>query len=160
MRGRKHGWHFLAAILLIEGVGAGIGIVTAGQISGWYETLTEPPGTPPNWVFGPVWTVLYAMIAISGVMFWIRSAGEPVRKTGTWWFFVQLLLNFAWTPAFFGAQQLGVALAIILALNVTIWLTIRAFSQVSRVAAWLLVPYAIWVGYATYLNTGFFWLTR
>lgn len=154
MNARNDWWKFVLAIALIEAVGAGIGIVTAGQIGGWYQSLVEPPGTPPNWVFGPVWSVLYAMIAVSFVLFLKKGSGEGSCRAVSC-FAIQLVLNFAWTPVFFGAHQLVLALVVIVSLNIAIWLTIRAFSKFSRLAAGLLIPYAIWVGYATYLNAGF-----
>jgi tryptophan-rich sensory protein len=113
----------------------------------WYAGLTKPAGTPPAWVFGPVWTVLYLMIAVAGALLW-RSAPSPARTTALGLWFVQLVLNAAWSWLCFGRHELGWALLDISALFVVIALTIA----IARV--WLLAPYLLWVGYASYLNWG------
>jgi len=142
---------FLGLCLL---VGAADGAVTAGAVHGWYLSLIRPPGTPPNWLFGPVWGVLYALIGTAGWLVWRRAGASPALRLWGW----QLGLNAAWTPAFFGLHSPRLALAVIAALVVFIGLTIRAFARIDRRAAWLLVPYLLWTGYALYLNAGFFWL--
>jgi len=117
----------------------------------WYAALTKPAWNPPNWIFGPVWTALYAMMAVSAWLVWQGSEGA-VRRRALGWYAVQLVLNAAWTPLLFGLHFLGVAFAEILLLWVAIAATIAAFRRVSRVAAWLLVPYLAWVSFAAALN--------
>lgn len=117
----------------------------------WYAALAKPAWNPPNWIFGPVWTALYAMMAVSAWLVWQGSEGA-VRRRALGWYAVQLVLNAAWTPLFFGLHFLGVAFAEILLLWVAIAATIAAFRRVSRVAAWLLVPYLAWVSFAAALN--------
>ncbi len=135
-------------------VGAADGAITAGSIQGWYLSLTAPPGTPPSWVFGPVWTVLYVMMGVAGWLVWQRvGAGRPVRLWG--W---QLIVNALWAPAFFGLHSPPAALAVMAPLLVLVALTIRAFARVRPLAAWLMAPYLAWCGYAAYLNAGFCWL--
>ncbi len=135
-------------------VGAAAGSVVAGLPGGWYLSLDRPPGTPPNWVFAPVWTVLYAMIGLAGWLAWRRATTpRPLRLWG--W---QLAANACWTPAFFALHSPPLALAVSLVLLVLIALTIRAFAALQRMAAWLLGPYLAWAGYATYLTAGFWWL--
>ncbi|MEZ5925107.1 MAG: TspO/MBR family protein [Hyphomicrobiaceae bacterium] len=116
----------------------------------WYEALNKPSWTPPNWLFGPVWGLLYIMIAAAGFIAWRRGASWG---TITIWV-IALLLNAMWTPMFFGAEQPVGALVIIGLL----WLAIVAFIALSRrrasLAAWLFVPYLLWVSYALSLNAG------
>ncbi|MDP9817576.1 tryptophan-rich sensory protein [Spirilliplanes yamanashiensis] len=113
-----------------------------------YASLAQPSWAPPGWLFGPVWTVLYVLIAVSGWLAW-RRAGWTGALTV---FAVQLVLNAVWTPIFFGAGQYGWALVDITVLWVLIALTIGLFWRISRVASALLVPYLLWVSYATALN--------
>jgi translocator protein len=135
-------------------VGAADGAIVAGPARGWYLSLTRPPGTPPDWLFGPVWTVLYVMIGVAGWFVWRRStATRPLRLWG--W---QLAANALWAPAFFAMHSPPLAFAVNLVLLVLIALTARAFLRVRRLAALLLVPYFAWAGYATYLTAGFWWL--
>ncbi len=125
-----------------------IGSLSAISASAEYEQLRTPSWAPPSWLFGPVWTALYVMIALSGWLFWKRHGvrGELVL------FAVQLVLNAAWTPLFFAAGRYGWALVDIVALLVSIVALIVAFGREHRVAALLLVPYLAWVGFATALN--------
>ena len=150
----------LLCIVGIELLGFLSGWSTASSIRGWYDGLVKPPGTPPNWVFGPVWTLLYAAmgVALARVLHHVPK-GRGKRKALAW-FGVQLFLNLVWTPVFFGAHMPGASLVIIAALLVAIVLTIRAFHPLDRPAAVLLAPYLAWVGYATYLNAGFLLLNR
>lgn len=142
-------------MIFIGGLG---GIVTASSIASWYSTLNKPPGTPPNWVFGPVWTTLYLLIGIAFALIWHQHPAQLGKTRLTFFFVLQLLLNLAWTPIFFGAQQITAALVVILLLWIFIALTIREFSRFSKPAAYLLIPYLLWVSYATYLNAGYAFL--
>lgn len=150
----------LICIIAAEILGGLGGFLTASSIGTWYADLNRPPGTPPNWVFGPVWTALYAMMGTAFALAWHRGDPGPDKKSALTWFGIQLVLNLVWTPAFFGLHQMLVALVIILALLVAIVITIRKFRPISQPAAWLLVPYAFWVSYATWLNAGYWWLNR
>ena len=143
------------AMLLLGGLG---GYLTASSIGSWYSTLNKPPGTPPNWLFGPVWTALYLMIGTSFALIWHQKSLGKNRLTAL--FLTQLILNLAWTPIFFGAHQIALALLVIVLLWISILLTIRAFAKQSKPAAYLLVPYLIWVTYATYLNAGHAYLNQ
>jgi tryptophan-rich sensory protein len=126
----------------------------------WYRLLQRPPGTPPGWVFGPVWTALYLMMGLALALLWQNPASKPGARRAIILFIVQLLLNLSWTPVFFGLQRIDIALGLIVALWVAIVVAIAAARPVSRAAAWLLVPYYAWVSYATYLNAGFFLFNR
>ncbi|MCW1922412.1 tryptophan-rich sensory protein [Luteolibacter arcticus] len=148
------------SIVVMEILGGVGGFVTASSIGSWYAALERPPGTPPNAVFGPVWTVLYAFMGIAFALVWHRAPAGPAKRTALTAFFIQLLLNLVWTPIFFGAHQLAAALVVIALLIVAIIVTIVRFRPLDRLAAALLVPYLLWVCYATYLNAGFFVLNR
>ncbi|MEK7953362.1 TspO/MBR family protein [Luteolibacter soli] len=147
-------------ILAAEILGGLGGFITASSIGSWYAALERPPGTPPNAIFGPVWTVLYAMMGIAFALIWHRAPSDSAKRRALTAFFVQLALNLAWTPVFFGAHQLAAALVIIVLLIIAIMVTIARFRRLDRLAAALLVPYLLWVCYATYLNAGFMILNR
>jgi translocator protein len=129
------------------------GAVTVSSAHGWYLSLTRPPGTPPSWVFGPVWTVLYIMMGTAAWLVWRRVTGTQWRVMRLWGW--QLLLNAAWSPAFFGLHSPALGLCVVLALLALIGLTILAFRRIDPIAAALMLPYALWTCYATYLNAGF-----
>lgn len=141
----------LVAVLITEAVGLTSGALTASDITTWYATLNQPALTPPNWVFGPVWTLLYALIGVSLALVW-RERDSQVAKVGLGLFVVQLALNFSWSLVFFGGQNPLGGLFVIVPLLVVIAATIVAFDRVDRRAALLLVPYLLWVSFATYLN--------
>jgi len=135
-------------------VGAADAAISSHAIRHWYLSLTPPPGTPPNWVFGPVWSTLYVLMGVSGWLTWRRcGASQPVRLWG--W---QLAANAVWTPFFFGLHNIALAMLDIVVLLVLLVLTIRSFARIQRAAALLLLPYLAWTIYAAYLNAGFWWL--
>lgn len=139
-------WAGLAGwVLLAFAASAAGAFFTPGD---WYASLNKPSFNPPGWVFGPVWTALYAMMGVSAWLVWRR--GNAARPLAPW--LVQLALNAAWTPVFFGLHRMDVALVIIIAMWLAILATILAFRRHSRAAALLLVPYLLWVGFATVLN--------
>lgn len=117
----------------------------------WYASLMKPTWNPPGWVFGPVWTTLYMMMAVAAWLVWKRGGFAAQRRPLTL-FLVQLALNATWTPLFFGLHWPGVAFFEMLLLWVAIAATIATFWRVNRVAAWLLVPYLAWVSFAAVLN--------
>lgn len=124
-----------------------------------YRALERPSWAPPGWVFGPVWLTLYTMIGVAAWLIWQRPP-SPTRTTALRAYWVQLALNAAWTPVFFGLEAPGAALIVIVVLWVAIVIAIRAFARVSRVAGRLLVPYLAWVSFATLLNAAIVGLAR
>ena len=145
----------LVCVLVMQVLGGLGAFITVGGIESWYSTLNKPPGTPPNWLFGPVWATLYALIGISFAIVW-QKASDPARfRECVRVFVLQLVLNLLWTPIFFGAHQMTAALLVIVTLLVAIVMTIFHFRKVSALAAGLLIPYLLWVSYATYLNAGY-----
>ncbi|WP_346927833.1 TspO/MBR family protein [uncultured Arthrobacter sp.] len=144
---------FLAASALVAGLG---GLATGNNVDGWYATADKAPWTPPNWVFGPVWTFLYTAMAVAAWLVWRRQA-EGTRPALTA-YAVQLVLNLLWTPAFFGlyptlgTAALWIAFGIIAALVVAVSVTIVRFGPISRTAGLLLLPYLAWIVFASSLN--------
>jgi tryptophan-rich sensory protein len=144
---------FVGLCLLVGIVG---GSMTAHAIPRWYHLLHAPVGTPPNWVFAPVWTTLYVMIGVAGWLVWKRIGAAPALRLWGW----QLLANALWAPSFFGLHSPALAMAVIVVLLFLIALTIRTFRRVQRTAALLMLPYAAWCLYAAYLNAGFLLLNH
>lgn len=145
----------LLIFIVVVFTGAGIaGSVSASAMGPWYNSLIKPDWTPPDSWFGPVWSALYFMIAIAGWLAWKHSSGSG-RQKAMLIYGVQLGLNFAWSFIFFGTRAIGAAFAEILLLWLVIVLTILYFYKLSRTAAWLLVPYVLWVSFAAFLNFHF-----
>ena len=140
-----------AFVLVCLGISALGGWATASSVGSWYPTLAKPAFNPPNWVFAPVWTVLYVMIALSGWRVW-RERGFARARGALGVYALQLALNLAWSFVFFGAQAIGAGLVVIVLLLAAIVANARLFFAIERVAGWLLVPYAAWVAFATVLN--------
>jgi tryptophan-rich sensory protein len=147
---------FLAIAYAVAAFGA---LTTIGAVNGWYSRSPHVLWTPPNFAFGPVWSVLYTLIGVSGWLVWQhrthRNAAVALPL-----FVVQLVLNSLWTPVFFGgygligSSALWIALVVIIALDLAVAATIAAFWPVSRLAAILLLPYLVWILYASTLNWG------
>ena len=139
---------FVALCLGISAIG---GWITAESVGTWYRTLQKPVFNPPDWVFAPVWSVLYLMIAVAGWRVW-RSHGMAGVRFAMTAYAVQLALNLAWSFLFFGGRMIAVALAEIVLLFAAIILNAVLFWRIDRVAGWLLAPYAAWVAFAGVLN--------
>ncbi len=135
-------------------------LVVAGNFTTWYSTIEKPAFTPPNWVFGPVWTILYLLMGIAAFLVWQKGLGGAAVKVALIWFLVQLALNASWTPVFFGLHHIGLALVVIVLLWAAIVMTIFYFLRVSRPAGALLIPYLLWVSFATILNASIWHLNR
>ena len=132
-------------------------LATLPNITPWYETLAKPPFNPPNGVFGPVWTLLYVLMAWAFYRV-LRSPEGSARRRAIVFFLVQMILNAAWSVAFFGLHSPAAGLVVILLLVTAIAATIHAFLAVDRIAGGVLVPYLGWVVFATLLNGSIWWL--
>ena len=142
----------LAVSMLICFGAAGLGsLLTTPSIGGWYTALLKPSWTPPNWVFGPVWTALYLAMAIAAWLVW-RRAGFAGAKLALALFAAQLILNVCWSAIFFSAHLPGLAFAELVVLWLLILATLVAFWPLSRTAGWLMLPYLLWVAFAGALN--------
>ena len=128
------------------------GLATSLGMGPWYETLPKPFWTPPGWVFGPVWTVLYAMMGVAAWLVWRQAGLRGSGAVAPGLFLAQLVVNVLWPVLFFGAQAFGWAVIDIIVLLLLILATTRVFLDHSRTAAFLLLPYAVWVGYAASIS--------
>lgn len=147
---------FIAICLGAGGLGA---MVTTPEIDGWYRTITKPSWNPPDYVFGPVWTTLFVLMAIAAWIVW-KPAGLQNAKTPLALFAVQLALNVAWSWVFFGMHQPGWAFVEIVVLWLAIVATTVAFFRCSKMAGCLLFPYLAWVSFAGILNFMIWQLNR
>ena len=139
------------ALLLCYGAAAAGGMFSAGADGGWYSDLAKPSWTPPSWVFGPVWTALYGMMAVAVWLVWLHRRQQPGDSPMVL-FAVQLALNAAWSPLFFGLHRPGAAFADIVLLWLVLVATVWLFLRRSAIAGLLLVPYLLWVSFAAALN--------
>jgi benzodiazapine receptor len=138
-------------VALCLGIGALGGSVVATSVDTWYADLAKPSFTPPDSVFGPVWTALYVLMAIAAWRVW-RAADRDTRRGPLTLFALQLALTLGWTVVFFGLQKIGAALATIIVLDVGVVVTTLAFRPIDRWAGLLMVPYLAWAAFATVLN--------
>lgn len=118
----------------------------------WYNTLVKPSFNPPSWLFGPAWTILYILIAVSAIIIWRKGIKKEKVRGALKLFAIQLVLNLIWSPIFFGAHNILLALIVIVVLWYFIFLTILAFYKIDKTASYLLWPYLAWVSFATILN--------
>lgn len=151
MTGRKQWIGLIIFIAICLGAGGLGAIATTPEIDGWYKTIEKPTWNPPAYVFGPVWTTLFVMMAVAGWRVW-KPAGFKAARMPLTLFAVQLVLNVAWSWVFFHFHQPGWAFAEIVVLWLAIVATTIAFFKTSKTAGWLMVPYLMWVSFASVLN--------
>ena len=151
---------FIISLLITLTIGFVASIFTRPEIPGWYASLQKPSFNPPSWLFAPVWTTIYLLIAIAAYLVWKNRNATSTYKTTATIYFVQLLLNFSWSIIFFGMHQVFGALIIISLLWISIILNIFWFSKFNKTAAWLLAPYILWVSFAWLLNLNIYLLNR
>jgi translocator protein len=152
----RNPWIVLAGfVLLCLAVGGVAGALTASSVTTWFPTLVKPSFNPPSWLFAPVWTTLYILMAVAAWRVWRKVA---TLNGALGWFYVQLFLNFMWSFLFFSAHMLLGALIEIVVMWLAIAITLRAFWKIDRPAGWMLVPYLAWVSFATVLNASLWWL--
>jgi tryptophan-rich sensory protein len=142
---------FIAILALCLAASAVGGAATASSVGTWYQTLAKPAFNPPNWIFAPVWTALYFMMAIAAWRVWRRDGLTGARAEATL-FALQLVLNMVWSILFFGLRSTGAAMVEIFVLLLAILATTVVFWQRDRVAGMLFIPYAVWVAFAAVLN--------
>ena len=147
----------IISILLPLSVGAVAGMFTSQAVPTWYASLNRPSFSPPNWVFGPVWTSLYILLGISFFLIWKEEASKE-RYLAIKVFSIQMLLNFAWSFLFFYFNLIGAALIEIILLWTSIAAMIYLFYKIKPVAAYMNIPYLLWVSFATILNAGYYFL--
>jgi tryptophan-rich sensory protein len=145
------------SLLLPLSVGAVAGMFTSQAVPIWYASLNRPSFNPPNWVFGPVWTSLYILLGISFFLIW-KEYPSKERNLAIKIFSIQMLLNFAWSFLFFYFNLIGVAFIEIILLWISIAAMIYLFYKIKPFAAYLNIPYLLWVSFATILNAGYYFL--
>ncbi len=147
-------------VLVCVSVGFLSGLVTEDSVTTWYATLQKPFFNPPNWIFAPVWTLLYIMMGISAGLVWTSNAAEKTVKKALGFFAVQFILNALWSYLFFGLHNPMLALVEIILLWLMIWETYNQFKKIDKIAAYLLIPYLAWVSFAMLLNASIWYLNR
>ncbi|MBR0801788.1 tryptophan-rich sensory protein [Bradyrhizobium jicamae] len=145
-------WTLLAFIVVVVGMGFLIGFVI--RPDDWYRSLAKPSFNPPDWIFGPVWAVVYLLIAIAGWRTWMRESKSAALSLWV----AQLAVNYSWTPVFFGLHATGYALSVILVLLCLILAFIVNHLREDPTSALLFLPYACWVVFASVLNAAIYWL--
>jgi tryptophan-rich sensory protein len=141
----------VVSVLFTVGIGSLGGLFTMSEIQGWYAGLQKPSFNPPNWLFGPVWSMLYLLMGISFYLIW-KQPVSTVRNVGLILFVIQFILNFFWSILFFNQHMIAAALLEMVFMWIFILLTMIWFAKLSRTAAWLLLPYLCWVSFATVLT--------
>lgn len=143
---------FFLALSLPLIIGAVSGILTSRSVNEWFVTINKPSFNPPNWVFAPVWTILYILMGIAFFFVWKSNAPTDDKRQAFIFYGIQLILNFMWSLIFFGSHNIGIALVEIVILWIMIVLTTILFKNISSIAGWLMTPYVCWVGFAIVLN--------
>lgn len=148
----KKDWIQLAIwIVIFQAIGFSLGLMTQANIDSWYQGLTKSTLTPPGWVFSIVWPILYVLLAIAGWALWRQRQNIELRPA-LYFYMSQLLMNWAWTPIFFQLHWIGFSLIWILILTTLTFLTIYSLKNQQKWIGLLLIPYFIWLLFATYLN--------
>ena len=148
----SNNWKLVICIIICQATGLLSGLLSSVQNNAWYDSIQRPSWNPPGYLFGPVWSVLYLLMAISLYIIWKNNASEIRKSYACWTFAAQLFLNFWWSILFFTLQSPLLAFFDIILLIILIIATIFQFSKISKTAAWLLVPYVSWVCFAAILN--------
>lgn len=145
----------IVSLILPLGLGSIAGMFTAGAVPEWYASLNRPSFNPPNWLFGPVWTILYIIMGISLFLIWKQSKSKE-RNLAIFVFCLQQALNFAWSFIFFYFNMIGFALIEIILLWICIVIMIILFYKIKPIAAYINIPYLLWVTFATILNAAYY----
>ena len=123
--------------------------------SEWYNNLIQPPLSPPNWLFTPVWAILYILILFALILYILKESDN--KKSGYIYYIIQIVLNFIWSPVFFGLKNIELAFFIIVLMDIFVILNIRKFYSIYKLSGIFLIPYLLWILFATYLN-GTYWI--
>jgi len=148
----------LIVVVICLSIGGTSGIVTSSAINDWYVTLNKPSFNPPNWIFAPVWTLLYIMMGLAAALIWQEGWEKKIVKMALLFFSIQLVLNALWSIVFFGWKQPAFALIEIFILWSMLLVCIIKFKAIKPLAAYLLIPYFLWVTFASILNGAIWWL--
>ncbi len=151
---------FFVILLLTYSAAAIGGFATGNSVLTWYPELIKPDWNPPAWLFGPVWSALYTMMAVAAFLVWRKGMNTFGVEISMILYVVQLVLNALWSICFFGLKMPGLALFEIIFLEIAIILTFINFKRVTPISGWLLVPYILWVAFATFLNGTIWYLNK
>lgn len=143
--------------LLVGAIGS---FFTTPAIPSWYAYLNKPFFSPPNWLFGPMWTILYILMGVSLYLIWTNTKKGKSKNEALGNFYTQLVLNFIWSPIFFGMKNLWLAFIVIVLMWIFILRTIQSFAKLNKKASYLLYPYIAWVSFASILNLSVWLLNR
>ena len=151
----------IIALIICLAVGYSASLVTRPSVESWYPTIEKPIFNPPNWIFMPVWTILYIFMAVAAGIVWdkIKEQTEEVKKA-LLFFIIQHILNAIWSYLFFGLKNPMLALVEIALLWLMIYETYLKFIKINKTAGYLLIPYLAWVGFAAVLNASIWWLNK
>jgi tryptophan-rich sensory protein len=147
---KKINWFQLLLLILGAQTAGALGRLFSGNIGETYASFIKPPLSPPGWMFGIVWPLLYLLMAIAAYL--IHQSPSPLRGKAIAFYWVQLAVNFIWPIVFFGSERYWVSVAIILVLDMLVFSTTILFCKIKKPAAWLMLPYLLWILFATYLN--------
>jgi len=147
-------------VLVCVSLGFLSGMVTRDSITVWYPTLVKPVFNPPNWIFAPVWTLLYIMMGIAAGLVWTSNTDEKIMKKALGFFAIQFGLNVLWSYLFFGLHNPLLALVEVVLLWLMIFETYNQFKKIDTISGFLLIPYLAWVSFATILNASIWWLNK
>lgn len=147
-------------VLVCVSLGFVSGLVTKDSVNTWFPTLVKPFFNPPNWIFAPVWTLLYILMGIAAGLVWTSDADEKTVKRALSFFIIQFGLNMLWSYLFFGLHNPLLALIEIILLWLMIWETYNRFKKINKTAGYLFIPYLAWVSFATLLNASIWWLNK
>lgn len=147
-------------VLVCVSIGYLSGMVTRDSVNTWYPTLDKPVFNPPNWIFAPVWTLLYIMMGIAAGLIWTSDSDGKTVKNALGMFAIQFALNALWSYLFFGLHNPLLALVEVVLLWLMILETYNQFKRIDRLAGFLMIPYLAWVSFATILNASIWWLNR
>jgi translocator protein len=152
----KNIFKLCSSVLVCLAVGFAGSFFTNSSIGSWYVTLKKPFFNPPSWIFAPVWTMLYVLMGVSAFIIWRKGLDKERVRHALFAFIVQLTLNALWSPVFFGMKSTLAGLGVIIFLWMAISTTIFLFYRISKLASFLLLPYILWVSFATVLNAAIF----
>lgn len=150
----------LLFVVVCVSIGYLSGMITRESVNTWYPTLEKPIFNPPNWIFAPVWTLLYIMMGVAAGLVWTGNSDEKTIRRALGFFAIQFGLNALWSYLFFGLHNQFLALIEIILLWLMIFETYNLFRRIDRTAGFLFIPYLAWVSFATILNASIWWLNR
>ena len=156
----KAHWAALAVSVIFTQLVGVVSLLLSGDMQAYYNALIKPPLAPPDWLFGVAWPVLYLIIGIAACLVYTSTAHREQKRHALWTYAIQLAVNCLWSLVFFRFHMMGLAIAVLVALIALVIKTMQWFNRIHKLSMQLMIPYLLWLLYATYLNIGIFWLNR